>query len=124
MPSTASHEELREAYRDQALRQHPDRQGGSDSAVAAAAEARMQVVNAAWQVLGDPATRAAYDAELARANRDPSPITPLEEWDGPVADEEWPSERPTSALAQLLPLLLLVAILLAIFVFTAYAKTG
>lgn len=122
--SVASHEELRDAYRDQALLQHPDRHRGSDIETAAAAERRMLEVNAAWKVLRDPVSRAGYDAELARLHREGSPTTPLEEWDGPVTDGSWPSERPTSALAPLVPLLLLVGLLLAIVVFTAYAKTG
>ena len=124
MSARATHEELRNAYRDKALGQHPDRHGGSDPGEAAEAEQRMREINNAWRVLGDPAGRAAYDAELARANRlRPSPAAPAD-GGGPAAGESWPSARPTSALAALLPLLLLVALLVAIAIFTAYAKTG
>lgn len=120
----ATHEELRNAYRDKALGEHPDRHGGSDPREAAEAAERMREINNAWRVLGDPAGRAAYDAELARANRARSSQAAPADWDGPVAEKAWPSERPTSALAALLPLLLLVALLVAIAIFTAYAKTG
>ena len=122
--SSATHDELRDAYRGQALAQHPDRHAESDTAVAGAAEQRMRAVNEAWQVLSDPVSRAAYDAELVRAGRDDAPASTLDDWDAPVVDERWPAERPTSAIAQLLPLLILVGLLLAIAIFTAYAKTG
>lgn len=87
----------------------------------------MRLVNQAWSVLGDPVSRAAYDAELARAQRPPSPDLPddpLLAWQGPVADEQWPAEKPTSVLVPLMPLLLLVGLLVLIAVFTAYARTG
>ena len=50
---------VRAAYRVLAARYHPDR-GGSGSA------ARMQQVNAAYDVLSDPRRRAAHDAALRR----------------------------------------------------------
>ncbi len=129
MPTSATHDALREAYRAQALAQHPDRHAGTDPGVAAEAELRMQMVNASWQVLGDPVSRAAYDAELARAARaaDAGADTdPLGDPDSPAPEghERWPGERPTSVLVPLMPLLLLVGLLLLIAVFTAYARTG
>jgi curved DNA-binding protein len=126
--ASATHDEIRDAYRAHALREHPDRHGGAAESVAAAAEARMREVNEAWQVLGDPVTRAAYDAELARAARradDEDPADRVDPSAGPFDhDEHWPADRPTSCLGPILPLLVLVALLLAIVVFTAYAKTG
>ncbi len=131
MPTTASHDALRDAYRAQALAQHPDRHASADPDAAAEAELRMRVVNTAWQVLGDPVSRAAYDAELARAARAAdvaadlgAPPDPLVAWQHPDGDERWPGERPTSVLVPLMPLLLLVGLLLLIAVFTAYARTG
>lgn len=127
--TSATHDELRDAYRAQALAQHPDRKASDDPDAAAEAELRMSVVNAAWQVLGDPVSRAAYDAELARARRaadvdEGAPADPLVAWQGSEGDERWPAERPTSVLVPLMPLLLLVGLLLAIAIFTAYARTG
>ncbi|KXZ42769.1 hypothetical protein GPECTOR_119g400 [Gonium pectorale] len=52
VPYDASPAEIRQAYREAARRYHPDKGG------AAAAFARVQ---AAWEVLGDPRSRAAYD---------------------------------------------------------------
>jgi curved DNA-binding protein CbpA len=54
---TASPDEVRAAYRLAARDHHPD--AGGDAG-------RMQEVNAAWHVLGDPVRRAAYDRELGR----------------------------------------------------------
>ena len=129
VPPSASHDELRDAYRSEALAQHPDRHASADAHAAAEAELRMRVVNAAWQVLGDPVSRAAYDAELARSARaadvdTDAPADPLLAWQAPDGDERWPGERPTSVLVPLMPLLLLVGLLLLIAVFTAYARTG
>jgi curved DNA-binding protein CbpA len=72
---TASPDEVRAAYRLAARDHHPD--AGGDAG-------RMQEVNAAWHVLGDPVRRAAYDRELGRpppwSNRTDQP----EEPDGPL----------------------------------------
>ncbi len=54
---TATPEEVRTAYRLAARDHHPD--AGGDAG-------RMQEVNAAWHVLGDPVRRAAYDRDLGR----------------------------------------------------------
>lgn len=52
----ASDEELRAARRDAVKRWHPDRNSAPE------AEGMMRLVNAAWEVLGTPETRAEYDA--------------------------------------------------------------
>ena len=112
----ATHEEVRQAYIERALRHHPDRQEGQDVAGRAEAERRMQAVNGAWAVLGDREARAAYDAELG--------IT--RDQDGAVV-EEAPPLRPAGLRAlvrRFLPLVLVLALLLAFFVFTAYAGSG
>lgn len=49
-------EVIRAAYRALMARAHPDAGGDAERAV---------LLNTAWQVLGDPAARAAYDAERA-----------------------------------------------------------
>lgn len=68
---SASHEELRAAYRDLARRLHPDLHGaGTDGH-------EMRLVNAAWEVLGDPEQRQRYDATLeARAARSRDGLEP------------------------------------------------
>jgi len=58
----ADAEELRRAWRALAARWHPDQ--ARAPAVAAAAEARLKVINEAWTLLSDPERRRAHDAEL------------------------------------------------------------
>src|SRR5215218_8897326 len=57
----ASAGEVRRAYLALARRHHPD--AHAEGPERAAAERRMQDVNAAWAVLGDPARRAAFDRD-------------------------------------------------------------
>ncbi len=71
---TASPDEVRVAYRQAARRHHPDYGGDGE---------RMQDLNAAWQVLGDPARRLAYDRQLARRPADPAAPA---EWGDLAAD--------------------------------------
>ncbi|MCB1249955.1 MAG: J domain-containing protein [Acidimicrobiales bacterium] len=72
VPPAASDREIRAAYLQRARAHHPDRQAGADVATRRRSEARMQQVNRAWAVLGDPGRRAAYDAALA-ATAPPAP---------------------------------------------------
>lgn len=108
----ATHAEVRQAYIDRALRHHPDRHGDLDVAGRAEAERRMQQANAAWAVLGDREARAAYDAEIG--------VVPEEE--AVEQQYEAPPPGPTPGrLRRLLPLLVVLALLAAFLVFTAYA---
>jgi hypothetical protein len=61
--SDASAEELRRAYRKQALLWHPDKHAHEDASKQIEADARFKELAAAWAVLSDEATRAAYDEE-------------------------------------------------------------
>jgi molecular chaperone DnaJ len=54
---TASLEQIKAAYRRQAIRHHPDRNPGSD-----AATERFRLCNDAYQVLSDPKRRIEYDS--------------------------------------------------------------
>jgi curved DNA-binding protein CbpA len=66
---TASHAEIRSAYRRLAQRLHPDTHGGVVSA-------EMVAVNEAWRVLSDGGRRSAYDAKLRRdADAGPATVT-------------------------------------------------
>jgi hypothetical protein len=53
-------EEIQHAYRNLALRYHPDRNAASEAAI------RMRAINEAWEVLGDSRRRQEYDALLNR----------------------------------------------------------
>ena len=59
--SSATQEEIKAAYRRQAMKYHPDRNGGNS-----AAEERFKAVVEAYRILGDPQEREAYDANLER----------------------------------------------------------
>ena len=66
---TASHEEVRAAYRVALLRTHPDK--GSDADVSGAeSRAAFLQVQEAWRVLGDPQLRYAYDERRMREEDD------------------------------------------------------
>ena len=112
--STATHEEIRQAYHERARALHPDRAGGRDDARA------MQDVNEAWRVLRDSASRTAYDRSL-RPDAAPPALDP----------DDRPVPRPMAqpgdlgvAVVRSLPWIAVLAVLAVIFVFTAFARTG
>ena len=59
---TATSDEIRAAYHEQARLHHPDAPGGSHD--------RMQAVNDAWELLSDETRRADHDRDLARQQRE------------------------------------------------------
>lgn len=61
IPSTATPEEITQAYRQLARTYHPDLQPPE---MQAWANEHMQTINAAYEVLGDPVKKAYYDARL------------------------------------------------------------
>jgi curved DNA-binding protein CbpA len=61
VPREASREEIARAWRRRARAEHPDARPAD-----ADAPARFRALAGAWQVLGDPGRRAAYDRALAR----------------------------------------------------------
>lgn len=93
----ASAEQVRKAYLHAARRHHPDMHAGSEADVIAKARAAMATVNAAWEVLGDPARRRAYDHSLGATvspNADRAPRPGPEPPDEPGWRDEpaWASE--------------------------------
>jgi curved DNA-binding protein CbpA len=117
---TAGAAELRAAYLHRARQLHPDQSGDT---------AGMQELNAAWETLGDPERRAAYDTEQAPAPlppaRRPSPAEPWEDVDARVQADiaRRMSEPfdPVAAFLRALPVLAVLFLLFVVFVFTAYA---
>lgn len=105
---------MRQAYIDRALRHHPDRQDRAGVGARAEAERRMQEANAAWAVLGNREARAAYDAELGFV-AEPAPASG---WD-PMAATSPVGVR--GMLRRVAPVLIVVGLLAAILLFTAYA---
>jgi curved DNA-binding protein CbpA len=61
VPREASREEIAQAWRRRARDEHPDARPADNGA-----PGRFRALAEAWQVLGDPARRAAYDRALAR----------------------------------------------------------
>ncbi len=61
-------EQIRSAYRILARQFHPDLNPGSAQSVA-----QTQALNAAYEILGDPDSRRAYDEELAAKKKSPAP---------------------------------------------------
>ena len=66
----AEDEVVQAAYRRLARKYHPDLANASD------APDRMAAINAAWELIGEPAKRAAYDRERAAAPNRPAPAGP------------------------------------------------
>jgi curved DNA-binding protein CbpA len=60
---------IQAAYRRLARKYHPDLTSGPEAA------ARMAAINAAWELVGKPASRAAYDRARAATTADPAPRT-------------------------------------------------
>ena len=81
VPRSATQDDIKQAYRKLARKYHPDVSPGPEAA------ARMIAINAAWEQIGDPVKRAAFDREravqaamarrygLPSTQRRPSPIS-------------------------------------------------
>ena len=107
VPAWASPDEVRAAHRRAVLALHPDTRDAS--LPAAEADAALRLVNQAWEVLGDPARRDAYDDAL-------------EVGGDRVDGEAWPERSMVLHGRQGFPWwIVALAVLLVIFVFTAYA---
>jgi curved DNA-binding protein CbpA len=107
---------VREAYIERALRHHPDRQEGRDLSGRADAERRMQDVNEAWGVLGSREARAAYDAAVGIVRDEDGTVVDLTGGDA--------TAHPTglrATLRRFLALFVVLGLLVAFVVFTAYA---
>ena len=91
----AEDEVIQAAYRRLAQKYHPDRASGAE------AMERMVSINAAWELIGEPARRAAYDKSVRQ--RSATPATGGTPWPGaatppPSATSTTPppARRPTS----------------------------
>lgn len=93
VPTNASTGEIQAAYRQHALRWHPDRNANDEYAMR-----MMQRVNAAWEILKDERRRAAYDRwERGDANTASGPDAWERPEAGPQPGREWYSPPPSSA---------------------------
>jgi curved DNA-binding protein CbpA len=87
VPRGASREEIAREWRRRARAEHPDSQPGD-----AAAPGRFRALAGAWQVLGDPARRAAYDRALGHDQPAPAAAAP-------AARAQRPAWRPSMMAA-------------------------
>jgi hypothetical protein len=119
----ADHADVRRAYLERAREAHPDRHIDAAGADRAKAERRMQEVNEAWRVLGNPRRRRRYDLERAPQKMFVSRTDGTMPADAlpTFADDEIDT---TTRLIRGVPWMILVLVLIAIFVFTAYATSG
>ena len=91
----ASNEEIQAAYRQHALRWHPDRNPNDEYSMR-----MMQRVNAAWSILKDEESRAAYDRwERGEANTASGPDAWEQPPPGPPPGREWYSPPPPSVIS-------------------------
>jgi hypothetical protein len=125
----ASPDEVRRAYLDLARQLHPDRWIDASPSEREDAGRRMQQLNEAWRVLGNPARRLAYDVERREAGRRSrvSPPTAVGERfafsTGDLFVEDVDDPDLLSRLLRALPWILVILGLGGIFVFTAYATS-
>ena len=129
---SASTDEIRGAYLDLAKQLHPDRLHSASEADQVFAERRMREINEAWATLQDPDRRHAYDeslwtgADRARARQNSTPPPDPEVRRDPLAREHDvldlgpDAARVKRSVLRHLPWMLLVGVLIAIFVVTAY----
>lgn len=93
VPIGASASEIRQAYLAAARRHHPDFHLAADSQTQAAHARQMQVVNQAWEVLGDATARQRYDASLRHGQGPPTErIRPVRD-PVPPAGKGWTPRR-------------------------------
>ena len=89
--SEAEDEVIQAAYRRLARKYHPDLATGPEAAL------RMAAINAAWELIGEPAARAAYDRARKASTGTPTlPSTPPAEKQQPAPAAEPSAARPAS----------------------------
>ena len=139
----ADHDQIRKAYLARARKWHPDRYSGKPEAEAEKAEKAMRRVNQAWEILGDATRRQAYDRQLVPSGRnggldDGRPGIRTDDGvtriDPRLLDPQFLQSRReaqiteisgrTSLVLRAAPLVAVLGLLIAIFVFTAYARNG
>ena len=89
--SEAEDEVIQAAYRRLAQKYHPD------VATGPGAEARMAGINAAWEVLSDPAKRAAYDLARRLAARNAERAGPVPAHPAAAREAGGPTPEPASS---------------------------
>ena len=115
---TASHEELHRAYRRRARELHPDVSREDESGAA------IRRLNEVWSVLGDPDLRREYDALLSEPHSPAVPGQPASASPGRAdagTTDSFDGPALTGLFRVFRPAVFIPAVLLIIFVVTAYA---
>lgn len=121
--STASADQIRKAYHDEARRLHPDSTARRFDADAS--DRAMQDVNEAWRVLREPSSRASYDEALRLRSAPPPPPAEVDdELDRPYQHAVAEPGDLTVSLVRAAPWVAVLVVLAAIVVFTAFARRG
>lgn len=121
---TASYDDIRAAYHRRAQDLHPDRVAQRPPAEQDAARRGMQDLNEAWRVLRDESSRASYDAAMARAAAatTDAPTAREQGWDEPYHSAVAQPGDIAVAFVRAAPWVAIVVVLVAIIVFTAFAR--
>lgn len=125
----ADPEAVRRAYLGMARRLHPDRWIDASPDERVDVERRMQEVNEAWRVIGNPARRLAYDVERREVGRRARVAPPTGVGErfafatGDLFVEDVPPVDLLTRVLRALPWVVVFVALAAIFVFTAYATS-
>lgn len=115
---TASHEELHRAYRRRARELHPDVSRENESGAA------IRRLNEVWSVLGDPELRREYDELLLEPHSPAVPVQPVSASpgrDGAGTTDSLDGPALTGLFRVFRPAVFIPAVLLIIFIVTAYA---
>jgi hypothetical protein len=137
---TSGVDEIRRAYHGEARRWHPDGFLGRSNSDLAKAEEAMRAVNEAWRVLGDIERRASFDRLRSRTTRPAGVSTDgitvdsgVIRIDPRLLDPEFLATRRRHQEAEIAtaqavvlrtaPWLALGGLLIAIFIFTAFARS-
>jgi formylglycine-generating enzyme required for sulfatase activity len=97
IPSSATDEQIRAAYRILVQLHHPDRLQQVSPAVRTYAEERLKKINEAYGVLGDPDRRALYDATQRRSPRQAGDYAAAYDEPTPASARRARSRRPPTA---------------------------
>lgn len=129
--SGASHDEIKRAYLDRALKYHPDRQVENTAEARERAEFHMRELNGAWEVLRSPARRADYDVRLRGDTPAWEPSGVRAKRTAPVAPRVAELERdrpgapaPSSSGFRVGPIVIVVLVIVAVLGFAAWATSS
>ena len=125
----ADHETIRQAWVAAARVNHPDALAGASDEERHNAELKMRAINEAWRILGSAKLKVQYDEELSQAQETPDEIE--DPWSDDWFDLE-ASDPPgfevgnpvVATVLRALPWLVIGAIGVGIFVFSAFATNS